>query len=134
MASNVMKIGIISWDDYKARTLAIARGELKPKPTDPKVWMPSMETAAKILSERNIALLRTIQEHKPQSVTELASLTNRAQGNVSRTLKTMSNFGIAELQKTGGRSKRPVALATEFQLELRTHTGLAAQRGASLPR
>lgn len=120
MANKVMKIGIISWDDYKARNLAIARGELKPKSTDPKVWMPSMETAAKVLSEENIELLRAIQQRKPQSVTELASMTNRKQGNVSRTLKTMSRYGIAELRETPGRSKRPVALATEFQVELRT--------------
>jgi predicted transcriptional regulator len=126
MASKVMKIGIISWEDYKARNRAIARGELKPKPTDPKVWMPSMETAAKVLSEENIALLRAIQQQKPKSVTELAFLTNRKQGNVSRTLKTMSRYGIAELRETSGRAKRPVALATEFQVELRTRDGIVA--------
>lgn len=121
MTDKVMKVGIISWDAYKARNLAIARGELKPKPSDPKVWMPSMETAAKVLSEENVALLRIIQKMKPQSVTELASLTNRKQGNVSRTLKTMSHYGIAALQETKGRSKKPVALATEFQVELRAY-------------
>lgn len=126
MASKVMKIGIISWDDYKARNLAIARGELKPKSTDPKVWMPSMETAAKVLSEENLALLRAIQRQKPQSVTELASLTNRKQGNVSRTLKTMSRYGIAELRETEGRSKMPVALATEFQVELKSRGSVVA--------
>ncbi|WP_224784973.1 HVO_A0114 family putative DNA-binding protein [Marinihelvus fidelis] len=118
-----MKIGIISWQAYKARTIAIARGELEPRPTDPKVWMPSIETAAKVLSEQNIALLKTIKDRKPGSVTELAVLTNRAQGNVSRTLKTMCNYGIVRLEKTGGRSKQPIAMATEFQLELRSFTG-----------
>lgn len=114
-----MKIGILSWDKYKARNLDIARGDLKPKASDPKVWMPSIETVAKVLSEDNIALLRTIESQKPKSVSELAELMNRAQGNVSRTLKTMSQYGIAELRETSGRSKRPVALATEFQVELR---------------
>lgn len=121
MASKVMKIGILSWEEYKARNLAIARGELKPKRNAPKIWMPSLETAAKVLSPDNVALLRAIEELKPASVTELASLTNRKQGNVSRTLKTMSNYGIAELRETGSRAKRPVALATEFQVELRMH-------------
>lgn len=117
-----MKIGIISWEAYKARTIAIARGELKPRPSDPKVWMPSIETAAKVLSEQNIKLLKTIQDRKPGSVTELAVLTNRAQGNVSRTLKTMCHYGIVRLKKTAGRSKQPIAMATEFQLELKSFT------------
>lgn len=114
-----MKIGILSWEEYKARNLAIARGELKAKASDPKVWMPSLEAVAKILSAENVELLRTIRAQKPHSVTELASLMNRKQSNVSRTLKTMSNYGIAELRETSGRSKVPVALATEFQVELR---------------
>lgn len=131
MKSKVMKIGILSWEGYQARNLAIARGHLKPKPTDPKIWMPSLETAAKVLSDDNIALLRTIKEQKPQSVTELATLMNRKQGNVSRTLKTMSRYGIAELRETASRSKRPVALATEFQVELREHCAVDAQQNVA---
>ena len=115
----MMKIGILPWEDYKARNLAIARGTLQPTATDPKIWMPSLEAVAKVLSEKNRALLRTIQEKKPQSVSELATLVNRKQGNVSRTLKTMSQYGIAELREMGGRTKQPIAHATEFQLELR---------------
>ena len=115
----MMKIGILSWEDYKARNLAIARGTLQPKANDPKVWMPSLEAVAKILSEKNRALLRTIQLKKPQSVSELAALVDRKQGNVSRTLKTMSQYGIAELREIGGRAKQPIAHATEFQVELR---------------
>ena len=37
MTTKTMKIGIASYDDFKARTIAIARGELKPGPDDPKV-------------------------------------------------------------------------------------------------
>ncbi len=32
-----LKVGIASYEDMKARTLAIARGELRAKPGDPKV-------------------------------------------------------------------------------------------------
>jgi hypothetical protein len=32
-----LKIGIASYKDMKARTMAIAQGKLKPKPGDPKV-------------------------------------------------------------------------------------------------
>jgi predicted transcriptional regulator len=33
-----LKVGIASYTDMKARTMAIARGDLKPRPADPKVW------------------------------------------------------------------------------------------------
>ena len=44
MASKVMKIGIMSREDYKHRTIAIARGEYKPRKNEPKVWFESMES------------------------------------------------------------------------------------------
>ena len=32
-------VGIATFEEMKARTLAIARGELKPKAEEPKVWI-----------------------------------------------------------------------------------------------
>ena len=36
-------IGIATLSEMQARTLAIARGELKPKPNEPKLWFCSIE-------------------------------------------------------------------------------------------
>ena len=58
----MLKIGIASYEDMKARTLAIARGELKPKATDPKVWFPSTESLIRVLSDKNRLLLGTIRD------------------------------------------------------------------------
>jgi predicted transcriptional regulator len=55
-----LNIGIASFEEMRARTLAIARGELKPKPDDPAVWFPSSESFAKVLSNKNRALLQVI--------------------------------------------------------------------------
>ena len=55
-----LKIGIATYEDMKARTMAIARGELQPRPGDPKVWFTSPESFAKLLSNRNRALLAQI--------------------------------------------------------------------------
>ena len=52
-----LKIGIASPADYKARTMAIARGELKQSAQGPKVWFTSIESLAKVLSDRNRELL-----------------------------------------------------------------------------
>jgi len=86
----IIKIGIASQEKIRARVLAIAKGELKPKPSDPKIWFTSMHSLAQVLSDENRALLEVIRTAKPASITELAEMTGRKQGNLSRTLKTMS--------------------------------------------
>jgi len=49
-------MSIASYEDMKAHTLAIARGRLKPKAHEPKVWFTSTESFAKVLSNKNRAL------------------------------------------------------------------------------
>jgi len=73
-----LKVGITSYEDMKARTMAIARGEYKPKRGEPKVWFTSMGSFARVLSDRNRALLELIAEAQPDSIAELASLSGRA--------------------------------------------------------
>ena len=48
-----LKIGIADYDRMKARTMAIARGEHKPDRGEPTVWLTSIESFAKVLSQRN---------------------------------------------------------------------------------
>ena len=67
-----LKVGIASYGDMKARTMAVARGELRPRPGDPKVWFTSPETFSKLLSNRNRALLAQIADTHPASLHDLA--------------------------------------------------------------
>ena len=92
-----LRIGIASYDRMKARTMAIARGELKPGRGEPTVWFTSIESFAKVLSARNRELLGLIARERPGSLTELAELAGRSKSNLSRTLKTMSRYGLVEL-------------------------------------
>ena len=108
-------VGILSQDRIRERMLAIARGEFKPKPGDPKIWFTSMRSLAEVLSDENRALLKVIQESKPQSISSLADITGRKPGNLSRTLKTMSNYGFVEMKREN-RHVRPIAKATEFRI------------------
>ena len=108
-------IGILSQDRIRARMLAIARGEYKPKPTEPKISFTSMRSFAEVLSDENRALLKVIKESKPQSISSLADMTGRKPGNLSRTLKTMSNYGFVEMKREN-RYVRPIAKATEFRI------------------
>lgn len=113
-----LKVGIACYEDMKARTLAIARGELQPKAGDPKVWFTSPESFARVLSNRNRALLAQIADTHPSSLHELAASTGRTPGNLSRTLKTMERYGLVRLHK-GERGKlRPEVPYREVKLEM----------------
>ena len=94
-----LKLGIAEYDLMKARTLAIARGEYKPARGEPKVWFTSVESFAKVLSQRNRELLTLIARERPDSITELAEISGRKKSNLSRTLKTMARYGLVELEK-----------------------------------
>jgi len=108
-------IGIMSQELVRERILSIARGEYKPKPSDPKIWFTSMRSLAEVLSDENRALLKIIQEAKPQSITSLAEITGRKTSNLSRTLKTMSNYGLVEMQREKNHV-RPVVNTTDFMI------------------
>lgn len=94
-----LKIGIAGYERMKARTMAIARGEYKPAKGEPVVWFTSIESFARVLSGRNRDLLATIAREKPRSLAELADLSGRKKSNLSRTLKTMSRYGLVELKE-----------------------------------
>jgi len=97
---NILKIGIASREEMKARTMAVARGELKPGENDPKVWFTSIESLAQVLSTKNKMLLEIIKKAKPTSLAELAKLSEREESNLSRTLHTMERYGFVILRKT----------------------------------
>ena len=108
-------IGIMPQERIRERVLSIARGEYKPKPSDPKIWFTSMRSLAEVLSDENRELLKIIQKAKPQSISSLADLTGRKTSNLSRTLKTMSNYGFVEMKREKNQV-RPIAMATEFRI------------------
>jgi predicted transcriptional regulator len=111
-----MIIGIASQQDIRARALAIARGDHRPRTGEPKIWFTSMRSLAEVLSDDNRALLRVIREQKPESLSRLAELTGRAPSNLSRTLKTMEHYGLVEMRRDV-RTVRPVAKASEFVIQ-----------------
>jgi len=102
-----LKVGIANLEQYKKRTMAIARGGLKPAAGDPKVWFTSIESFARILSDRNRELLSLIAETKPDSMNALAEKTGRARSNLSRTLRTMERYGLVRFVKGSGRQLAP---------------------------
>jgi predicted transcriptional regulator len=116
-----LKVGIASYQQMKARTLAIARGKRPVHRNEPKIWFTSMESFAKVVSDRNRALLALIADTQPGSLAELSEVSGRAKSNLSRTLKTMESHGLVELRKGHGGTIEPrvpysgISLSVLFQ-------------------
>jgi predicted transcriptional regulator len=115
MKPKTVQVGIMPYEKFKKYTIAIASGRYKPKKTEPKIWFSSIETYSQVLSTKNMELLKQIEEHKPQSMTELATISGRKLSNLSRTLKTFSRYGIVRL-KAKKKAKVPVVLASRFKI------------------
>jgi predicted transcriptional regulator len=102
-----LKIGILSTEQYKARTLAIAQGKYVPAKNEAKVWFESVKSMSQVLSEENRALLKLILETEPKSLVELAERSGRAPSNLSRTLRTMERYGLVHFEQGSNRQLAP---------------------------
>ncbi|MDT8339342.1 transcriptional regulator [Sulfurimonas crateris] len=116
MKLETLRVGIMPLEQYKKRTIAIAKGEYIPKKDEPKVWFESLKSMAQILSSENQELLRIILLNNPQSLRELEELSGRAKSNLSRTLKTLQRYGIVDLNKVKNNIV-PEVKATDFKVE-----------------
>ncbi len=112
----VMNVGILSRQKYQKRTIAIAKGEHKPRADEPKIWFESIKSLAQVLSSENQELLKLIVDKKPRSLTELEKISHRKKSNLSRTLKTLEGYGIVSLKKENGKVV-PEVNATNFRVE-----------------
>lgn len=116
----VVKIGIISREAYRERTIRIAKGEYVPRKGEPKIWFESLASMAQVLGRENQELLRVILDKKPASLGELEALTGRKKANLSRTLKTLERYGVVELESEKNRIV-PKVKVTDFKVEFGLH-------------
>jgi predicted transcriptional regulator len=61
----IIKVGIAPQEKIRERMLSIAKGEFKPKLSDPKIWFTSMRSLSKVLSNESRALLDVIRIARP---------------------------------------------------------------------
>ncbi|MFM9969102.1 MAG: transcriptional regulator [Burkholderiales bacterium] len=121
-AAKCIRVGIMPLEKVRDYTLAIARGQYKRKPNEPKIWFTSIKSFAAVLSDENRELLRIIHDAKPESIADLVGITGRKASNLSRTLRTMANCGLIRLEEgsqgRGRRAVKPVAVARAVSLTL----------------
>ena len=113
-----LKVGIGNRESV-SRTVAATCDKDKSGHNEPDVWFLSLESFAKVLSDRNRALMKTIAEEKPMSLAELAKTSGRAKSNLSRTLHTLEQYGLVHLDKGPKGRVVPRTQYSEITLDLR---------------
>ena len=103
----VLRIGIASVDEFKARTIAVVKGQRTFRAGEPKLWFSSAQSIGKLI-DQNWPLLQEIKRRPPRNMTELAARTGRSLSNLSRTLKSLELRGLVSIEDGEGLSKRPV--------------------------
>ena len=113
-----LKIGIAPRQAIARYTRDVVAGRRRRSAEDPDVWFTSVESFAKVMSDRNRGLLALIAERRPESIDALAVVSGRAKSNLSRTLATMARYGLVRLEKGEGRRLRPVVTFERVELKL----------------
>lgn len=50
LSMKTIVIGVMTQEQIRARVIAIAKGEYKPRPDEPKIWFTSMKSVAEVLA------------------------------------------------------------------------------------
>ena len=101
---------IQSLQSLREEMRAVARGERPAPPDAGRPTFESVEALLHLLTPLNRQLLATIRDRTPQSVTELAQLTGRAQPNLTRTLARLEGAGFITMKPVGRRKAPRVAV------------------------
>ncbi len=113
-----LRVGIARRGAIARYTDDVVAGRGKRTAGDPDIWFTSVESFAKVLSDRNRQLLALIAERQPGSIGALAAVSGRAKSNLSRTLHTMARYGLVRLDRGERRKVRPVVTFDKIELKV----------------
>jgi predicted transcriptional regulator len=113
----LLPIGILPFGVNDNYAIKVARGEVVPKNNDPSIWIDSIESLARMLSEENQDLLRMIMGKNRYELSELESISGRDKNILRRTFKGMRRYGLVGIEKHD-KGERPVFNATGFRIEM----------------
>lgn len=103
--------------DLRNEMKAVARGERSAPIDAARPSFESAEVLLRLLTPENRTLLRLIRDEHPQSVADLARLSNRAEPNLLRTLGKLEAFGLIEM-RSEGRRRVPVSRVKKLSVEI----------------
>ena len=101
-------------NDTTSRSIALNNGaRSRPK--------ASLDTLARLLSVRNVGLLKLIKKARPRSVAELSRLSGRPKASLTATLHRLEEFGIVTFKEIDGRRRAPIVVCDILRLEVAIH-------------
>lgn len=116
-SKRILHIGIAPREYIHRRMLDIAKGAVRRRPDEPRVWFTSAEALARVLSKKNMVLIEAIRRSEPASVTELAERVGRNKTNVVRSLKALQQFEIVDFDEGEGGRKAPRLNYDDFRVD-----------------
>jgi predicted transcriptional regulator len=115
-----VRIGIRDFDDAldeASKTAKAAAAGKKVKPKGHRLFFTSPEALRRFLSPKKLELIRLIRKRQPDSINELAVLAHRDFKRVYQDIRSLSDAGLIDLAKNGGRKTAP-RVADEVRLEI----------------
>lgn len=106
-----------SFSSLRTEMIAVARGERKAPLHAAEQSTHSADMIARLLTPENRSLMASIRTHNPSSVAELATLTNRAPSNLTRTLDKLEAAGLVHFELLG-RRKAPRTVTGKIVIEI----------------
>ncbi len=106
-----------SLQDLATEMRAVARGEIAAPADAARPSIETTEALIRLLTPENRSLLRTIRDAKPQSIADLARMTDRAEPNLLRTLGKLEAFGFLEMH-TVERRRVPTAIVGTLRVDI----------------
>lgn len=103
------------FDELEERFAALDAGE-RPEPKH-EVVVQREEDVTHLLSPNNLALLRAIARHHPESIRETARLVDRDVRQVHDNLSHLERLNLVQFEPEG-RRKRPVVWYDDVEVEL----------------
>ncbi|MBU2583419.1 MAG: transcriptional regulator [Alphaproteobacteria bacterium] len=109
-----------SWRELSPGDAGNADGRSGPsakKPVNDR-GVTELDTLSRLLSARNVELLKLIRARKPQSIAELAKMSGRPKASLTLTLKRFSKYGIVRFIETPGVRKIPVVACNRLRIDI----------------
>lgn len=107
--------------DLADEMLRGARGEIDAPNDAGEPSFESAEALMRLLTPENRQLLGIIRDRRPQSVSELARMSGRAEPNVSRTLAKLAAVGLVDMRSVANK-RMPVAKVATLRLVIDPYT------------
>ncbi|WP_231188278.1 hypothetical protein [Haladaptatus sp. DYF46] len=102
-------------DEAQAAVEALERGEeVESRHT---LTFESEADLARLVSETNLELLRTIAEHEPESIQQAAELVDRDYRDVHRNLSELETLNVIEFEQAG-QAKKPVMRYDGIEIDI----------------